>query len=183
MMRAFALLLLVGCGQTEELPVIATLPAFELRDQQDRPYGLSDMKGHVTVVSFIFTTCRSICPTLTTKMRGLQERFSDRDVRFVSFSVDPESDTPAVLREYARNYHADERTWTFLTGPTDDVNRAVVRGFRVAMGERSPGGDDIMHSSHFVLVDAAGRVRGYYASDDEGSARLERDLGTLGVAP
>jgi protein SCO1/2 len=112
------------------------------------------------------------------KMEELQRRFTGRsgEIALVSFSVDPENDTPAVLREHAARYHADPSMWTWVTGPTEQVSDTVVRGFRVAMGEPTPTGNgdeyEIMHSSHFVLVDRDGTIRGYYASDPEGVAEL-----------
>ncbi len=177
---ALALLLLVACSSSDDgPPVIAPLPEFALVDQDGRAFGLDQMRGHPTVVGFIFTSCRSICPTLTARMRRFQEQYPT--AHFVSFSVDPEADTPAVLKEYAARFGADLSRWRFVTGDTAEVNRTVVRGFRVAMGERvdAPEGYDIMHSSHLVLVDGDGAIRGYYATDDEAMARLERDLARL----
>ena len=116
-------------------------------------------------------------------MQQFQERLADADgVQLVSISVDPDHDTPEVLREYGERYGADPARWRFLTGDADEVNRVVVRGFRVAMGEPEPtagGGYDIMHSSTFVLIDPTGTIRGYYANEPEGTADLLRDVDRL----
>jgi len=172
------MLLAGGCEDGEPLPRLGTLPSFALVDQHGDAFGRQDMQGRVWIASFVFTRCPTICPTLSMKMEELQRRFTGRsgEIALVSFSVDPENDTPAVLREHAARYHADPSMWTWVTGPTEQVSDTVVRGFRVAMGEPTPTGNgdeyEIMHSSHFVLVDRDGTIRGYYASDPEGVAEL-----------
>ena len=173
------MLLAGGCEEEgEPLPRLGTLPPFELVDQRGDAFGRQDMRGRVWIASFVFTRCPTICPTLSMKMEELQGRFAGRsaELGLVSFSVDPENDTPDVLREHAARYHADPAMWTWVTGPTEQVSDTVVRGFRVAMGEPTPTGNgdeyEIMHSSHLVLVDREGAIRGYYASDPEGVAEL-----------
>jgi protein SCO1/2 len=116
---------------------------------------------------------------LTTQMRNVQQRVGAREnVRFVSFSVDPERDTPEVLRAYAATHGADLSTWHFLTGETDAVRSAVVEGMRVGISERQADGD-ILHGTHFVLVDGRGKIRGYYRNDREGLDGLLRDVERL----
>lgn len=177
--------ILSGCDDREPPPTLGTLPAFELTDQNGASFGLEDMRGRVWIASFVFTRCPTICPTLSTKMARLQTQFRGReaDLGLISFSVDPENDTPEVLREYAARFEADPVMWTWVTGPTERVSDTVVRGFRLAMGEPTPTGRgdeyEIMHSSHFVLVDRNGTIRGYYGSDDEGSRSLEADAAAL----
>lgn len=181
-MRPAALLLgllAVSCGDDAPIPVLAPVPEFRLVDQGGEPFGLAELRGKVWVASFVFTTCPTVCPLLTTKMGNLQRRLEGREgLHFVSFTVDPERDTPDVLTRYAERHGADLRTWTFLTGETDAVRRAVVDGMRVAMGERQADGD-ILHGTHFVLVDAEGRIRGYYRSEREGMDALARDIERL----
>jgi protein SCO1/2 len=149
------------------LPVLGQMPAFRLVDQRGSPFGDASMRGHVSVVDFIFTRCASSCPQLTARMGDLQERLAlqKSSARLVSFSVDPENDTPAVLSEYAARAHADPARWSFVTGAQDDVMRAVVRGFKVSAEKvaRDAGDYDVIHGNWFVVVDARGQVRGYYA--------------------
>jgi protein SCO1/2 len=167
------------------LPVLATLPAFQLTDQAGRPFGSQALEGRAWVASFIFTRCATICPSITAKMTRIQARTRNLGSAFhlVSFSVDPEYDTPERLQAYARAHHASPRLWSFLTGPEEEVKAAVVDGLKVAMGrEASADGrlDGIFHGSHLVLVDQRGRVRGYYDSDDpEVVDRVTRDAGLL----
>lgn len=161
------------------LPVLWPMPAWSLVDQDGRAFGARQLAGHVYVTDFIFTSCTASCPMLTARMASLQDRLGDRGgIRFVSISVDPSHDSPERLRAFASRFHADTRTWSFVTGPEDDVVRAVDQGFRVGVEwQRGAAYDPITlaHSNKFALVDAQGRLRGAYDSDTEGLARLAHD--------
>ncbi len=171
------LVILAAVGCTEEpLPRLGTIPEMSLVDQDGESFAREDLVGRTSIVDFVFTRCPAICPLLSEKMAQLQDRFEGAgdDVQLLSISVDPDHDTPAVLSEYAARYEADPERWRFLTGDADEVNRVVVRGFRQAMGEpvETEAGIDVMHSSHFVLVDRDGEIRGYFANDPEGTDAL-----------
>jgi protein SCO1 len=167
------------------LPVLASLPAFRLTDQAGRPFGSRELEGRAWVASFIFTRCVTVCPGITATMARIQDRTRNLGTAFhlVSFSVDPEFDTPERLEAYARLHRASPRLWSFLTGPEQQVKDAVVSGLKVAVGrERSEDGrfEGIFHGSHLVLVDQGGRVRGYYDSSDAGVVdQVVRDAGLL----
>ena len=156
----------------EPPPVLGKIPDFALVDQYGKPFGSKNLKGHVTVVDFFFTSCGSICPRLTRQMLKLQKRFEKKRVavRLLSITVDPETDTPAQLLSYARKYGADLRRWTFITGKEPDVRALIEKGFKTAVGEKKYTGKmiDIAHTAKFVIVDQEGRNRGYYSSDDKG---------------
>jgi protein SCO1 len=160
------------------------VPAFSLRDQHGKTVTDQDLRGSVWVANFVFTRCGTVCPTLTAKFKALQTRLDELEgVRFVSISVDPEHDTPEVLKEYAARYAAGER-WHFLTGPLADIERTVVQGFKVHRGEPTPNEldpslVDIMHGEHFVLVDREGTIRGYYRAEQDSLKELEADVHTL----
>ncbi len=155
-------------------PVLRQLPPFELLDQNNKPFSLSDLAGHVWVANLIFTRCGSICPLLTRQMAGLQERYDTYgvdEIRLLSISVDPEYDTPDVLKDYAELNGADPERWTFLTGDLKSVRRLVLEGFAAGMGEQAENGVgmiDISHSGKFVIVDPQGGIRGYYDADPDG---------------
>jgi protein SCO1/2 len=166
------------------LPVLAALPGFQLTDENGRPFGSRDLEGKVWVASFIFTRCPTICPRITARMAEVQRRTRQLApaLHLVSFSVDPEHDTPERLRDYARAHHASPRLWSFLTGPEEAVKRAVVEGLKVTMGKERSGDDPgaIFHGTHLVLVDAGGRIRGYYDPEEPGAVDgLVRDAGLL----
>jgi protein SCO1/2 len=149
----------------ERLPVLFRVPAFTLTDQNNATFNRDDLKGRVWVADFIFTTCPGICPTMTEKMSGLSKSLPGGKVNFVSFSLDPERDKPPVLMQYAKNWKADQTRWHFLTGDASKIFD-IARGTKVAAQpatETSP----IVHSEKFVLVDAAGNIRGYYNSTDD----------------
>ncbi len=167
-----------------ELPVLIQLPDFEFSDQRDRTIRGADLDGRVWIANFIFTSCPSACPALTRRMKEVSDALPQSDdLRFVSFSVDPETDTPSVLHAYAERHGADHERWLFLTGEADAVTETVVQGFRLHVGERVQQPEstvyDIMHALRFVLVDGERRIRGYYQSDDEGIAALRHDTARL----
>jgi protein SCO1/2 len=174
----------VSMPAPEPLPELATIPEFTFTDQFGQPFGSAELKGKVWVADFIFTRCPSICPLITEKMRNVQHRARNLGDGFhmVSFSVDPEYDTPAVLAEYARKHKASQTRWTFVTGPFDDLRAHVEQGMKIAMGRDKPNDPlpSVTHGTHFVLVDQELRIRGFYDSSDEQRMKLLlRDAGLL----
>ena len=166
------------------LPVLATIPDFQLQDQHGNAFGSDELKGRVWVADFIFTRCPTICPLITKKMQRVQHRIHNLGVaaHLVSFSADPEYDTPARLEEYAEHHRVSPRMWSFVTGPPEDVKKTVVSGLKQSMGREGPEDDvgSIFHGTHFVLVDQRMRIRGYYdSSSDEAIERMIRDVGLL----
>ena len=157
---------------TPPLPVYGSVPDFELTERSGRAVRLADLKGHIWVANFIFTSCAGPCPMLSQQMSGFQTSLAPaRDIRMVSFSVDPERDTPAVLTEYAARYRADRERWLFLTGDRKTVYRLIREGFRLTVKDEPEDDGQIIHSLRFALVDREGRVRGYYNGDDPQSLR------------
>ncbi len=153
------------------------LPNFSLTDQHGAYVGLSDFRGKIWVADFIFTSCVTICPPMTGEMAALQEEFLTDDLHFVSFSVDPERDTPEVLFGYADRYGADKDRWSFLTGEKKTIYQLAHDGFNLAAGDQ---GSEILHSSRFVLIDREGQVRDYYDSRSKVALQnLRRDIKTL----
>jgi len=164
------------------LPVLARVPPFRLVDQTGQPLSSDALAGRVWVANFIFTRCPSICPLFTRKMAKIQDgvRELGNAIHLVSFTVDPEYDTPPVLTEYAKEHKASPRLWSFLTGDRAELQKTVVDGLHVHMSKE---GDDLMsigHGGHFVLVDANMQVRGYYDSGEADAVdRILRDAGRL----
>ena len=144
------------------------MPAFALTDQNGSPLGSEQLRGRSWVAAFMFTRCPTICPRITRLMRELQVEAKARGVglRLVSFSVDPDNDTPAVLRAYADRYGADLSSWSFLTGDLGVVQKTAVDGFKMALEKGSSSTpESILHGSHLVLVDPDLRLRGYYRTE------------------
>jgi protein SCO1/2 len=163
---AAALLFLIACQPKLDLPRLFPVPNAQLVDETGKTIALDAMKGSVTVYNFIFTRCTGVCPIMTNNMRALTPKI-DRDaaVRFVSISVDPTRDTPAVLSEHAKRNRNDPR-WTFLTGDRDAIVDLSVKGFKLTAGDPVPGGEALLHSSKFAVADKQGIIRGYYDSID-----------------
>lgn len=154
--------------QLDDLGPVGT---FTLTDERGESFSDAALHGHVTLVSFLFTRCDTICPVTTMKMARLQEKTFDAAARIklASFSVDPAYDTPARLTEYAQRYHADPARWRFVTGPVDDVRRLVEGTFMNSMvneGVTRSGAPNISHSGYFLLIDGNAHVRGAYDSSD-----------------
>lgn len=149
------------CDRKPDLEQIKSLPSFDLVDHENRPFSLEDLRGRVSIVDFIFTRCGATCPVLTAEMKSLTDDLSHDDLRFVSITVDPGYDTPAVLSEYRQQVTSDPR-WIFLTGERDEIERLSIEGFNLAVGTSPNPVEPILHSSHFVLVDREGVIRNYY---------------------
>ncbi len=153
------------------------IPDFELVDQDGRPVTQEAFKNNVTVVSFFFTRCTFICPALTGATIGLTQKLKDTPVRFLSISVDPENDTPEVIKKYAADHSADPARWSFLTGKKDVVWSMLRSGLKWGIEERpeerimfndGSSMSNIRHPGWFALVGPDGRVLAVYqASEDE----------------
>ena len=172
-------------------PVLGEAPAFALTERSGRPLTRADLDGQPWVADFVFTRCTGMCPALSTRMAEVRRSAAAAGLhaRFVSFSVDPTHDTPAVLQEYAQRFGAGD-DWFFLTGPRDALYALIGAGFHLSVAERAPeaaaadGGELITHSDRFILVDAAGQIRGYYhGADAEAAPALLRDLAALAAEP
>jgi protein SCO1/2 len=138
------------------LPVLGTVPEFRLTAQTGAPFDSSTLQGHVWVADFIYTNCPGPCPLMSRRMKRIAQS-TDSAVRFVSFTVDPARDTPAVLTAYGHGYDADPTRWAFLTGDTKTLEMLDRDAFK--LGDLNPSFD---HSTRFVLVDRKSRIRGYY---------------------
>jgi protein SCO1/2 len=181
---AAAVLLGSACWNPPELPKIAPVPAFQLLDQNGHGFDRDQLRGVVWIANFMFTSCPDVCPLLTARMSGVRTQLAPERgrVRFVSFSVDPGHDSPEALKKYAAERGADWPDWSFATGAVDRVKEVVVSGFKQTM-QPAPSVEgkarSILHGSHFVLVDDAFTIRGFYTTDAEGLMRLVRDAKIL----
>jgi protein SCO1/2 len=156
--------------------LLGRIGSFELTDQTGARFGSNDLAGRYYIADFIFTSCAGVCPTMTSAMAELERQFADDDrVRFVSITVDPDTDTPERLAEYAARFGAAPDRWHFLTGPTAEIETLARDRFMLGSGD-----EPINHSSRFVLVDDSGGIRGYFdGTDAESVAILRSDLARL----
>ncbi len=167
-----------------ELPVYAKLPDYNFTDENGNPFGSNELKGKVYIANFHFTSCPTICPKLMEKMQQIQKRVKGvgQAISLVSFTVDPERDTPSVLFKKARDLHANPYVWKFLTSDKTSLEKLLIDGFKVPMGEREATEVDlydISHTQKLVLVDGQGQIRGYYSTDRVNIDKLMIDVGLL----
>jgi protein SCO1 len=161
------------------LPVIGAAPPFTLTSQDGAPVGLADLRGKVVALTFIYTACPDICPMLTQKMVDVQEALGAQfgaKIAFVSISLDPEHDTPEVLKDYAQFWGARLDGWSFLTGSPEAV-RDVTRRYGVFFTKKEDGSVD--HTQLTSLIDAGGEMRVQYLGARFDPEEFRRDLMSL----
>jgi protein SCO1/2 len=169
--------LLAGCVAHASLPSFAVVPDFTLTDQAGAPFSSSAaLDGKVWIADFIYTNCPGPCPRMSSQMHQVQTAFEgSNEVRFVSFTVDPARDTPAVLAAYGQHFEANPGKWFFLTGPVPALQHLSRDVF--LLGDVD---GNLEHSTRFVLVDKKSRVRGFYlSSDSDALPRLVADARSL----
>jgi protein SCO1/2 len=173
----------------ESLPHLFPTPDFSLTNCNGTPISRDDLLGKVWLVDFIFTRCGGPCPLMTQRMLLLQQALEDQfpgeesRIRLVSVTVDPDYDTPAVLKEYAEVWGAGLDNWYFLTGPPGETLRIIREGFKISANQEGSGSEDMpsmVHSTNFLLVDGSGLVRAIYLMDEPGfTDTILTDVGRL----
>jgi protein SCO1/2 len=157
-----------------------TVPSFQLTNQNGQPFGSAQLSGKIWIADFIYTTCPGPCPMISSRMSELQKPLEKTDVHLVSFSVDPEKDTPEVLRRYAERLQAEPVRWDFLTGPKSAIYNLSHDGFKLAISDGSDAQGIPVHSTRIVLVDRHSQIRGYYdATEADAVTKLVADTNHL----
>ncbi len=189
--------LVAGCGEdgpvaragggvsvaadAEDPIVFADVPDFGLTSQLGEPVTRESLLGRPYAVAAVFTTCVGPCPRISSEMKRLQAELKGTDALLVSISVDPEADSPEVLRKYAEGFGADPERWLFLTGEEELVYELVREGFKIGVArageEEVRVGFQVTHGTQIAAVDKRGRIRGWYDSQtDEGVGRLKERM-------
>ena len=151
--------------RTNALPVLFDVPEFRLTAQDGQPFDSKALAGQIWVADFIYTTCPGPCPRMSSQMHEVQSAVGALpDVKLVSFTVDPERDTPEVLAAYAKVHRATTGRWYFLTGPVSTLQTLDRDVFKLGNLDAS-----LQHSTRFVLVDRQSRIRGYYETSEPGA--------------
>jgi protein SCO1/2 len=166
-------------AQGQALPKIAPAPDFALTSQDGAPVKLADYRGKVVAVTFIFTLCADTCPVLTPMMSFVQDQLGNdfgEKIRFVSITVDPERDTPEVLKEYAQAFGANLAGWSFLTGAPEAI-REVTRRYGVFAAKAANGSID--HTFLTSIIDQRGILRVQYLGVRFDPEEFRRDLVSL----
>jgi protein SCO1 len=160
------------------------VPEFSLVERSGKKVTMADLRGKVWIADFIYTNCTDTCPLQTADMAKLQDRWlNETELKLVSFSVDPEHDTPRLLSQYASRFKADPKRWLFVTGGREEIARLIEDGFHLTVAPVSSGNHGsgvIAHSPRFVLVDRQGQIHGYYNNrDPKALQRLKDDVASL----
>jgi protein SCO1/2 len=168
----FAFLMLAPATDAQapssRLAAIRRAPDFALVSQAGKRVSVADLRGHVLLVSFVFTTCNGSCPATTHRLCQVQDELKRRafgpgkGVRLISITLDPARDTPEVLKAYAALYDADLSMWDFLSGPTGDVAKVIAAW---GMWARPSKNGQLDHPSRVFLVDRRGIIREIYNLD------------------
>ncbi len=177
--RSFvAATLLFACSKKRvaELPVLGTLPELPLTDQEGQPHKLTDYQGKLLLVAFFFSRCPSICPRLIARMQEMERALSEgaRPFHLAAISVDPEHDTPEVLRKYASARGIRAESFSLLTGDHSQIALAAEENFKIGLeGSYDPQkpGLGITHGSHVILVDPQSRIRAFVRTFDDDAIR------------
>ncbi|MBO9129334.1 SCO family protein [Bacillus sp. 165] len=161
-----SVVLLSACstGRNIEGALNWNVKSYTYTDQDGKAFGSADLKGKVYIANFIFTTCETVCPPITANMARLQKMVKDKniDVEFVSFSVDPEVDTPSMLKTFAGKFTQDLSNWHFLTGYSQqDIEEFSKNSFRTLV-DKPQSSDQVIHGTSIYLVDKNGKVMKSY---------------------
>jgi protein SCO1/2 len=165
---------------SQRLERLAPVPDFQFTAQDGSTVTKDDLEGRVWVANFVFTRCLGPCPMMTSRMAELNQKLGSKagDVNLVSFTVDPDHDTPEVLKAYGEKAGARPERWKFLTGPKAQIENTIVKGFLQALGKDQEGMP--IHSTRFVLVDKDGWIRGFQdGNDPEVVQKLLMDIGDI----
>lgn len=173
------------------LLTIGKAPAFSLTDQNGNTITNDTFKGKVYVVEFFFTTCPSICPIMNRNMKFVQESFaSNANFGIASITINPENDTPAVLKKHAEDIGAKGMNWHFLTGDKNTIFDLAVKGFNLYVGQNPKVNGGFEHSGLFALIDKKGNIRSrkdefgnpvvyYDGLKEEGVKQIKQDISKL----
>ena len=164
-----------NAASTDPLPVFHTVEKLELESSLGETVTAADLQGSLVIADFIFTSCPMACPAMTSQMKRLYREFEGENVRFLSITTDPQTDTREVLHDFAQSLDVDERRWIFGRTDETEVRRLSEKEFLLAAAGFPAG-----HSLKFVLLDQARQIRGYYDSDDlDDLERLRKELAEL----
>jgi protein SCO1/2 len=187
-------LLLVACRtKKHELPIFGErqvngtdtvyhkIAPFKFLDQDSALVTNETYKGKIYVADFFFTSCRTICPIMKTQMVRLYELTKDMDdVMLLSHTIDPEYDTVALLRDFAKRLGVESKRWHFVTGAKDSIYKIAQTSYFATALEDKTEPDGFIHSGAFLLIDKKGRIRGKYdGTKEEDVNRLVGDIKIL----
>ncbi len=158
-----------------------TIPAFSFIDQDSVTITGKSLDNQVYIADFFFTSCPSICPIMKKQMLRVYDEYKgNKEVAFLSHSIDPKHDTIPVLKDYATKLGVDAKQWHFLYGNKDSVFKIAEKSYMSSVfdDKKAPGG--YVHSGYFLLVDKQKRIRGAYdGTNEEQVTKLIKDIPVL----
>jgi protein SCO1/2 len=156
----------IGMGYFKKnLYTVMKVPDFQLTDQNNKKVTDKDMLGKVYLVEFFFSRCPTICPVMNTNMRAIEEQINDPEFGIVSISIDPENDTPELLKEHADRIGVKSPDWHFLTGNRDYIGKLADQ-FNIYVGNKEDESENLNHSGMIALVDKEGNIRCRYNKEN-----------------
>jgi protein SCO1/2 len=157
------------------------VPEFTFTDQNGESFQSGLLEGKIYVANYFFTSCPTICPQMSANLGTLHQRFrNDKNLEILSFTVDPERDSPERMKQYGEKFESDPDQWHFLTGDKKELYKLARNGFFLSATEGDGGQYDFIHSENFVLVDGEGHIRGYYEGTKESSVeQISNDITKL----
>lgn len=158
---------IVNSVSSAKMAEIGKVPSFTFTNQNGETVTNENYKGKVYVVEFFFTTCPSICPIMNRNMVKIQNKYyGNPNVGFASFTIDPETDTQEVLKQYAEKYKITSPNWHMLTGEKDKIYELANAGFNLYVGENEEVEGGFEHSGFFALIDQEGNIRSRFDEND-----------------
>jgi protein SCO1 len=162
-----AILVMAACGQKGIDGALKwPIEDFNFINQNGEALSLNDLQGKVWVADFIFTNCADVCPPMTANMKKLQQMVNEEkleNVEFISFSVDPEVDTPDVLKEYGERFYVDFENWNMLTGYSQEEIETFAKDNFKTLVVKPQEGDQVIHQTYFYLVSQEGEIMKSYS--------------------
>jgi protein SCO1/2 len=158
---------------------VQVVPSFTFTDQNGKAFTDHDLDGKIYVAEFFFTTCQSICPIMNNNLEHTYQKFKgEKELHFLSHTVDPETDSVPVLKAYADSHHVNDERWHFVTGKAIDLYRMARKGYLLDDGATTE--DEFVHTQKFALVDKEKKIRGFYdGTDSLEMVRMNQDLTLL----
>lgn len=154
------------------------IPFFEFTNQWHQVTSSKDVEGKVYVTDYFFTTCQSICPIMNKNLDKIYAKFAQReDFLILSHTVDPETDSVSVLKNYSDLHRVTDKKWLFLTGEKSKLYELARKGYLLNAEEGNGESDDFIHTQNFALIDKEGHIRGFYDGTD--STDIVRLIGEI----
>ena len=173
-----------GQGKWLRKKVDGYSPGFNLTDQDNRRVSLTDFRGKVVLMSFIFVNCPTSCPLVTAKLASIHHELKGKDLHFISITIDPIHDTPAALKKYAKTFRGmDFKSWSFLTGTYQEIED-VLFDYKFSVQRRAKRGSTgevvsvslVDHAVKTFLIDRKGMKRFEYWGQDFNTKAVIKDI-------